>query len=52
MLPYEKIDASKGIDINKTDVQKNCMGCHYWYFKNFGFIFKPHVCNKINAMMY
>ena len=20
--------------------------CHYWYFKDVGFKFKPHVCNK------
>ena len=22
------------------------MLCHYWYFKDVGFKFEPHVCNK------
>ena len=22
------------------------MLCHYWYFKDVGFRFEPHVCNK------
>ena len=28
------------------------MPCHYWYFKDVGFKFEPHVCNKChNALM-
>ena len=28
------------------------MLCHYWYFKDAGFKFEPHVCNKChNALM-
>ena len=46
MLQYEKIDASEGIDTNKTSALKECMLCHYWYFKDVGFKFEPHVCNK------
>ena len=33
MLQYEKIDASKRIDINKTSTSKECMLCHYWVLK-------------------
>ena len=33
MLPYEKIDVSEEIDTNKTSASKECMLCHYWYFK-------------------
>ena len=46
MLQYEKIDVSKGIDTNKTSTSKECMLCHYWYFKDVWFKFDPHVCNK------
>ena len=46
MLHFEKIDVSEGIDTNKTSASKECMLCHYWYFKGVGFKFEPHVCNK------
>ena len=46
MLQYKKIDVSEGIDINKTSPSKECILCHYCYFKDVGFKFEPHVCNK------
>ena len=46
MLQYERIDVSEGIDINKTNASKECMLCHYWYFKDVGFKFEPNVSNK------
>ena len=46
MLQYEKIDVSEGINKNKTSASKECMLCHYWYFKDIVFKFEPHVCNK------
>ena len=46
MLQYEKIDASEGIDINKSNKSKEYMISHYWYFKDIGYKFEPHVCNK------
>ena len=45
MLKYKKIDASEGIDVNKTSASKECELCHYWLFKNVGFKFEEHVCN-------
>ena len=45
-LQYERIDISEGIDIHKTNASKEYMLCHYWYFKDVRFKFKPHVCNK------
>ena len=45
MLQYERIDISKGIDINKTNKSVECMSCHYWYFKDIGFKYQPYVCN-------
>ena len=32
MLEYERIDISEGININKTNLSKECDLCHYWYF--------------------
>ena len=45
MLQYEKIDTSKGINVNKTSASKECELCHYWFFKDVGFKFEEHVCN-------
>ena len=42
MLHYEKIE---GIDINKTSGL-----CRYWYFKDVGFNFELHVCNKCDDL--
>ena len=27
------------------------MLCHYWYFKDVGFKFEPHVCNKCHDIL-
>ena len=51
MVQYEKIDVSEGIDVNKTSVSKEYMLCHYWYFKDVGFKFQPHVCNKCRDIL-
>ena len=50
-LKYEKIDASKGIDINKTSLSKECKVCHYWFLKDVGFKFEPHVCNGCHDLL-
>ena len=36
MIEYERIDISEGIDVNKTNLSKECDICHYWYFKDIG----------------
>ena len=46
MLQHKKTDVSEGIDTNKKSALKECMLCHYWYFKDVGFRFEPHVCNE------
>ena len=51
MLQCEKIDFSEGIDTNKTRASKECMLCHYWYFKDVGFKFEPHVCSKCHDVL-
>ena len=51
MLRYQKIDVSEGIDVNKTSASKECELCHYWFFKDFGFKFEEHVCNKCHDLL-
>ena len=56
MLQYDTIDASEWIGINKTGASKECIiCCHYWYFKDVGYKFEPHVgnsCHDILMMVY
>ena len=51
MLQYKKIDVSEGIDVSRTSLSKECTLCHYWHFKNVGFKFEPHVCNKCHDVL-
>ena len=51
MLQCEKIDFSEGTDTNKTSLSKKCMLCHYWHFKDVGFKFESHVCNKCHDVL-
>ena len=46
-----KIDVSEETDANKKSLSKECMLCHYWYFKNVGFKFEPHVCNRCHDLL-
>ena len=51
MLQYKKIDVSEGVDTNKASASKECMLCHYWYFKDVGFNFETHVCKKCHDVL-
>ena len=51
MLQYKKIDASEGIDTNKTSLSKECMLVHHSYFKDVGFRFEPRVCYKCHNVL-
>ena len=51
MRQSENIGVSEGINVNKTSASKECMLCHYWYFKDVGFKFEPHVCNKCHDVL-
>ena len=51
MLEYERIDISEGIDVNKTNLSKECDICHYWYFKDNGFQFELYLCNGCHDLM-
>ena len=55
MLQYEKINASEGIDVNKTSAWKECELCHYWFFEDVGFKLEKHVrngCHDLLTMAY
>ena len=41
----------KKIDTNKTSASTECMLCHYCYFKDVGYKFEPHVCNKYHDVL-
>ena len=51
MLQYEKNDVSKRADLNKISASKECELCHYWFFKNVGFKFEKHVCNRCQDLL-
>ena len=55
MLQYDRVDISEGIDNNKSNQSKECIICHYWYFKDVGYKFEANVCKKchdISMMAY
>ena len=52
MLEYERIDISEGIDVNKTNLSKECDICHYWYFKDIGFKYEMYLCNGCHGYAY
>ena len=51
MLEYDRIDVSEEIDVNKTNLLKECDICHYWYFKNVGFRYESYLCNGCHHLM-
>ena len=51
MLYFDRIDVCKGIDVNKTSASKECDICHYWYFLNYIFKFKPNVSNRCHDLL-
>ena len=51
MLVSERIYTSEGIDVNKTNLLKECDICHYWYFKDIGFKYELCLCNGCHDSM-
>ena len=51
MLEYERIDISEGIDVNKTNLSKECDICYYWYFKDIGYKYESYLCNGYHDLM-
>ena len=41
--------------MNKSNKSKECMICHYWYFKDIGYKYEQYVCNgchDLSMMVY
>ena len=51
MIEYKRIDISEGIDVDKTNLSKECDICHYQYFKDIGFKYEPYLCNCCHDLM-
>ena len=51
LLEYDRIDISEGIDIDKTNLLKECDICHYWYFKDIRFKYQKYLCNGCHDLM-
>ena len=51
MLESGRIDISEEININKTNLSKECDICHYWYFKDVGFKYENYLCNGCHDLM-
>ena len=51
MLECIRIDISEGINVNKTNLSKECDICHYWYFKDIGFKYEKYLCNGCHDLM-
>ena len=51
MLYFDRIDASEGIDFNKTSKSKECDICQYWFLLEKGFKFQPNVCNGCHHLL-
>ena len=45
MLIYKRIDASEGINFDKTEKSKEFMISNYWFFKDKNFNFENVFCN-------
>ena len=51
MQECEKIDISEGIDVNQTNLSKECDICCYWFFKDIGFKYEKYLCNGFHDLM-
>ena len=50
-IEYERIYISERIDVNKTNLSKECGISHYWYFRDIGFKYEPYLCNGRHNLM-
>ena len=51
----KELMVQKELTQNKSNKSKGCMTCHYWYFRDNGYKFEPHVsskCKDISMMAY
>ena len=51
ILEYDRMDASEGVDVDKTSTSKYYDICHFWYFKDIGFRYEPYLYNGCHNLM-
>ena len=51
MLEYDRVYISEGINVNKTNLSKECDIWHYWCFKDVGFKYENYLCNGCHDLM-
>ena len=51
MLYFDRIDISRGTDVNKRSKSKEFDIFHCWYFLNKGSKCKPNVCNRCHDLL-
>ena len=49
MLYFDRIDISEGVELARSNNNKECMICHYWFF-NHRFRFQDSLCNGCNDL--
>ena len=49
-LKCDRIDASEGIDVDKTGGFSGCFICQYWFFFRINFRFQPKGCDSFHGM--
>ena len=47
MLQYDRMGVLEGIDINKISESKESILCHYWYFKDVGYMIAYELKNIV-----
>ena len=51
MLYFDRVDISEGIDVNKTNVSKECIAWRYQYIFDKCFKFQQHVYNGFHDVL-
>ena len=44
-MKYDRIDISKGIDVDETNESRECKFCHYWFVLIKNFKYGPYLCD-------
>ena len=51
MLCFDRIDISKGTNVNKTSASKEFDIWQYWYFLNYSFNFQPNIYDRSHDLL-
>ena len=51
MLCFDRIDISKGTNVNKTSASNEFNIWQYWYFLNYSFNFQPNIYDRSHDLL-